>query len=237
MRPPHSDPPGAMEEILARYGPHPIPHDPVARTRCDDHDGSERGFRQLLGQLLTGAETRGRLLRDLLDSEAWDLFVGVFCEGHCAGHELWHMHDERSPWYDPAAPEDLRGALRRVYEQLDAALAHVLGGVGPDAHPNLPDLIIRWNQELNVIETLRSPRVGTVSRPVQSWAMPRSGDHSTESRLWAVGLEPPARAEVPGMRGVDFGPTILSLLGVELPPDLDGRPIELAARARSPLIP
>jgi predicted AlkP superfamily phosphohydrolase/phosphomutase len=102
---------------------------------------------------------------------------------------------------------------------------------GPDAHPNLPDLIVRWNQELNVIETLRSPRVGTVSRPVQSRAMPRSGDHSTESRLWAVGSEPPAGAEAPGMRGVDLGPTILSLLAVELPPGLDGRPIDLAAPA------
>lgn len=380
MGPPRSDPPAAMEEILARYGPHPLPHDPVARTRCDDHDGTERGFRQLREQLLTGAETRGRLLRDLLDAEAWDLFVGVFCEGHCAGHELWHLHDERSPWHDPTAPEDLRDALRRVYVQLDAALAHVLGGVGPadrvlvlcshglgpnrggwqllpevlvrlgygsgqsaassvrgrlpdpvkrflraavrgrararlqaaagslpeplesprtramatmngrcgairlnvrgrdpygsiepgaeyddvcaqlsrelgelldgatglravaevvrtdeiyghGAHPNLPDLIVRWNQELNVIESLRSPRIGRVSRPVQNRALPRSGDHSTESRLWALGLGPPAGAEVPGMRGIDLAPTVLSLMGMDPPANLDGRPVELAAPA------
>ena len=32
----------------------------------------------------------------------WDLFFAVFGEGHCSGHQFWHVHDEGHPWHDPA---------------------------------------------------------------------------------------------------------------------------------------
>lgn len=373
-----TDPPELAAEILARHGPHPLAHDRGSPTSCDDHDCSNDDFARLRDALLVGAEQRARLFRDLLDREDWDLFTCVFTEAHCGGHQMWHLHDERSPWHDRAAPVEARTALERVYSELDTGLASLLEGAGRDTnvlvllshgmdlnrggwqllpellvrlgygsghgaastvrgrlpdpvkrvlrgvirgrartrlqtaagslpeplesprtralavmnghcgairlnvrgrdpygpvergaeydelcaevtleleklespltgapavaeivrtdalygqgvHPNLPDLVVRWSREQPVIETLRSPRAGTVSRPLRVPPVPRSGEHSDESRVWALGPAFEPGREVDGARTVDLAPTVLALLGVAPPDHLDGRPLGLAA--------
>jgi hypothetical protein len=54
---------------------------------------------------------------------------------------------------------------------------------------------------------------------------PRSGDHTVESRLWAMGpgIEPGSRLE--GANVLDLAPTVLALLGVPEPEGLDGKPL------------
>ena len=53
---------------------------------------------------------------------------------------------------------------------------------------------------------------------------PRSGDHTVESRLWAIGpgIAPGTRVE--GGNVLDLAPTVLALLGVPAPDGLDGKP-------------
>ena len=369
-----TDPPELAAEILARHGPHPLAHDERTLSRCDDHPDSPEGFVRLRDTLVVGAERRTRMLSDLLAQENWDLFVCAFTEAHCAGHQMWHLHDERSPWHDPTAPLELRTAVERVYAEIDAGLAALLEGAGedaqvlvqlshgmdlnrggwqllpellvrlgygsghgaasevrrrlpapvkrvirsviprrargrlqeaagslpeplesprtralavmnghygairlnvrgrdpygsvergpaydnlctelaaellqlenplsggpavaevvrldeiygPDVHPNLPDLVIRWREEQPLIETLSSPRAGTLSGPVRVRPVPRSGDHSTESRLWAFGPSFSPGETVAGARAVDLAPTVLELLDVAPPAELDGRPL------------
>jgi predicted AlkP superfamily phosphohydrolase/phosphomutase len=96
---------------------------------------------------------------------------------------------------------------------------------GPDHHPDLPDVIVVFRTDLGPIEACRSERIGVVRRPAWNPRTPRSGDHTVESRLWAVGpgIEPGSRIE--GGNVLDLAPTVLALLGVEAPADLDGRPL------------
>src|SRR6185503_8401378 len=92
-----SDPPELLEEILARWGEHPV-------AQCDSHGYKQEGFAELLGGLVIGAKRKAELLVDLFNREEWDLFVGGFGETHCVGHQFWHFFDPDQPGYDPAAP-------------------------------------------------------------------------------------------------------------------------------------
>lgn len=96
---------------------------------------------------------------------------------------------------------------------------------GPDHHPDVPDLLVAFRTDLGPLDECESPRVGHIKIPItQPWGT-RTGDHSVESRLWAVGpgIAPGSRLE--GANVLDLAPTVLSLLGVAPPDDLDGRPL------------
>lgn len=101
---------------------------------------------------------------------------------------------------------------------------------GSDHHPDVPDLMIVFRDDLGVLESCDSDEVGLIEVPLYHPKLPRTGDHTTVSRLWVEGpcLAPAnnsVRANV-----LDIGPTILSLLGVPAD-DLDGRPIDLVGSA------
>jgi predicted AlkP superfamily phosphohydrolase/phosphomutase len=373
----HGTPQELVAGLVAHHGRHPVPHDPRERTRCDDHSWTAEEFARLRDALVRGAAQRTALVLDLLQQDDWDLFTCTFAEAHCAGHQLWHLFDERSPWYEPRADAAVAGALEDVYvavdrgldtllervdeettvlvllshgmgvnrggwqllpeilgrlghasgqgtaakvrgrlpepakrllrtvvprpartrlqtaggslpeplesrrtraiaamngrcgavrlnvrgrdpfgavergEEYDAACADIAAALleledlatgapavsevvrtdamyGEDAHPSLPDLVVRWNTELPLIESVASRRAGVVSGPVRIPSMPRSGDHSTESRLFV-----PARCGPAGRsaKAVDFAPTILDLLDVSIPNGLDGSSLLATAPA------
>ena len=95
---------------------------------------------------------------------------------------------------------------------------------GPERHPDVPDLMVVFRTDLGQLEACRSERVGLIRRPLFTPHKPRTGDHTTDSRLWAVGPGVPAtRGEA---RAVDLAPTVLGLLGVAPPEGIDGRAIE-----------
>jgi len=294
---------------------------------------------------------------DLLARQEWGLFAGVFSEGHCAGHHLWHLHDESSAWHPADPPAELRNGLLDVYRGLDEGLARILAAAGSDTsvlavfsagigpitggwqllpevlvrlgygsggrvssgvrgrlpesvkrvargalrsrvrerlqeragslpaplaspraraaavpnsplgavrlnvrgrdpfgsvapgaeydeiareltalvnpstgtpaiesvartderfatvHPNIPDLVVRVDRTRGPIEAVRSARVGTVSAPIRTAALPRTGDHLPHVEAWALG---PAADGVSAVGEVlDVGSYALRLLGVE----------------------
>jgi predicted AlkP superfamily phosphohydrolase/phosphomutase len=102
---------------------------------------------------------------------------------------------------------------------------------GPDHHADIPDLIVVFRDDLGPLEACRSERVGVVRRPNLNPKTPRSGDHTRESRLWAIGpgIEP---GPIEGGNVLDLAPTVLALLGVPAPDDLDGRPLLAPVAAR-----
>lgn len=103
---------------------------------------------------------------------------------------------------------------------------------GPDHHPNLPDLIVVFRTDLGPLEACRSARVGTIAEPIRRRSTPRTGDHTVESRLWALGPGLPAGARLPDGNVLDLAPTVLRLLDVPLPGWLDGTPlVEAPVRA------
>ena len=119
-----------VDDVVARYGDYPIPHgwseEDGHAWGCDIHDGSRAALEELPAKLLEAAQLKSRVVIGEYEREDWDLFLAVFHEGHCAGHQLWHFMDESSPWYEPAAPAELKDGILNVYRELDRCLAEVL---------------------------------------------------------------------------------------------------------------
>ncbi len=133
-----SHPPDLASEVIARFGPHPIlGSDPFAVREWapDDYLFRERGLRsgdeerQLLAGLLAGAEAKTRLSRSILDDGPWDLFVSVWAESHCSGHQSWHVRDPDHPRHDPELLRSMGDPLQQIYRRMDAALGEHLAAV------------------------------------------------------------------------------------------------------------
>jgi predicted AlkP superfamily phosphohydrolase/phosphomutase len=362
-----ADPPHLMYVIRSRYGDHPV-------ESCDKHhQGTLRGYQQLLQDLIEGVRRKTRLLLDLLASEPWDLFTCVFGETHCVGHQFWHFHDPTHPEHRADSPRQLRDAIKTLYREVDEGVGNLIGQVGSDArvmvvgshgigpkirgyqllpevlsrlgvnrgktvsmhvvrgvpafvrravrkvyrgpmperlsvghdaryeltsptqravpvknnrcgavrlnlagrepqgsvqpgseaadllallrrellalrhpelgepivqrvltaeeafgaahHPDVPDLIVVFRTDLGPLDACVSDRIGYlhVATP-KSWNM-RTGDHTTESRLWAMGPGLPRGTRLSDAHVLDGSPTILRWLGIEPPAWVDGRPI------------
>lgn len=110
-------------ELLARHGRYPL-------ENCDNHGRMRHSYRRLRRALLAGVAARRRLLLDLAGGQEWDLFVAVFAEPHCAGHNLWHLDDPTHPRHRHDA--ELATSLRDVYAAVDAAVGDLIAAAGAD---------------------------------------------------------------------------------------------------------
>jgi len=95
---------------------------------------------------------------------------------------------------------------------------------GSDHHPDVPDLMVVFRTDLGQIEEARSARVGVLRSGLYNPNIPRSGDHTVESRLWAAGPGIAGGTRLPQGNVLDIAPTVLRLLGVATD-GLDGRPL------------
>lgn len=118
-------PTGAIEDLVRRFGQHPVHH-------CDRENRSPADYEHLRARLLAGVERKTELLRHVLNLEAWDFFFGVFSESHCAGHQFWHFMEPTHPRHAASAPATLRWAIRDVYQAIDRGLGRLLAGLGAD---------------------------------------------------------------------------------------------------------
>lgn len=131
---PCSHPPELVREVLARFG------DDMTDRLGTEHTLCGHGYRQnydypaFVGKLLRGIDDKLELARDLLGREPWDLFMVVFKESHCAGHKLWHLHDAAHYAHPPEGCGEEMGAMKRVYQALDAALGKLLLQAGPQTN-------------------------------------------------------------------------------------------------------
>lgn len=119
------------------------------------------------------------------------------------------------------ALEDPQSGERIVLHALTADEAF-----GPDRSPDVPDLVAAFRYDLGPLEECRSERVGHLCVPLgKDKNLPRSGDHTVHSRLWASGSAFTGQP-VPGDANVlDIAPTILCLLDVPVPAEMDGKPL------------
>jgi predicted AlkP superfamily phosphohydrolase/phosphomutase len=102
---------------------------------------------------------------------------------------------------------------------------------GPDHHPDVPDLMVVFRTDVGQITAAQSERVGLLNAGLYDPRVPRSGDHTVQSRLWATGPGVAAGARLPDGNVLDLAPTVLELLGVPVPDGLDGRPLAGVAAA------
>lgn len=96
---------------------------------------------------------------------------------------------------------------------------------GEGHHPDVPDLIVNFRDDLGLLDACRSPRVGLVRVPYDTVAT-RTGAHPpVPSSLWVAGPHVPTPAPSGAGRAVDLAPTVLSALDVLPPGWMDGTPL------------
>jgi predicted AlkP superfamily phosphohydrolase/phosphomutase len=117
-------PAGVREEVEAKWGRYPLEHS------CDGLRQSLRDYSAFIDDLLRGVAMRAELTTHFLAKGGWDLFMQVFTESHCAGHQVWHLHDTQHPAHDAAMAASLGDPLRRVYAAIDRAIGQVLEAAG-----------------------------------------------------------------------------------------------------------
>jgi predicted AlkP superfamily phosphohydrolase/phosphomutase len=163
----------------------------------------------------------------------------------------WRLRDRLGVWLQTrhvdwartrafALPTDLEGCIR-----LNVAGREPYGIVQPGAHyravceeirqrleelenpdtgrprrEQLPDVIVTWNDAAS-LEAVASGRVGVIRSTSPD---PRTGTHSTSGFALACSPGMASGTEARG-RLVDIAPTVLALLGLDVGPQFDGRPL------------
>lgn len=117
-------PPELAPEVMAMVGEYPVP------TNCDHRRKTPDEFEEFISGLESAIKKKTRLTLDLLAREQWDLFMQVFTESHCAGHQCWHIHDPDHPAHDPKLLDAVGDPLDRIYRALDRAVSEILEQVG-----------------------------------------------------------------------------------------------------------
>lgn len=114
-------------EISRRFGSHPLGPD------CDAERRTAEDYRGFLRRLTKGAAVKAELTLHVLGLEPWDFAMQVFTEGHCAGHQCWHLHDRTHPAHDAGIAAALGDPLQHVYAAIDAAIGRILADARPRA--------------------------------------------------------------------------------------------------------
>lgn len=96
----------------------------------------------------------------------------------------------------------------------------------PDHHQDVPDLMVVFRTDLGQLERCHSSSLGEIHSEIFHPNIPRSGDHTVESRLWVMGPKVLKAAHSASVGNVlDIAPTILKLLDSPLHGGLDGKPL------------
>lgn len=122
----HTCPAALASEITARHGAHPLGH------CCDAQRRNAADYERFVDRLEQGVAEKTAITRELFSREPWDFAMQVFTEGHCAGHQCWHLHDPTHPAHDPHLRAALGDPLLRVYRALDRAVGEILAAVRPE---------------------------------------------------------------------------------------------------------
>ena len=117
-------PPALAAHIHERFGDHPL------GPTCDGVRKSADDYAALVEKLVEGVRKKGQITRDVLGRERWDLFVQVFTETHCAGHQCWHLHDAGHPEHDAEIVARIGDPLRSVYVAVDRAIGEIVQDAG-----------------------------------------------------------------------------------------------------------
>jgi predicted AlkP superfamily phosphohydrolase/phosphomutase len=120
-------PPELAQTVLRRFG-----DDQTDRVGADwlcllDSLPEEK-FGVFRSHLLDGLEKKTVLASELLSQDNWDLFLVVFKEAHCVGHQCWYLMDAAGD-----APAGLcANPVKDVYKALDKAVGEIAGRAGPE---------------------------------------------------------------------------------------------------------
>ena len=155
-----TSPPGLADEIFAAVGEYP-------RSGVADRPRrTVEEFANFVASLELGVEQKTALTLELLDRDDWDLFMQVFSESHCVGHQCWHLHDPASPAHDPQMAAAIGDPLERVYRAIDRGVGSILERAG-NAHVLVFAVhgMSSWRSANGLLDEILY-RLGVTTRPV-----------------------------------------------------------------------
>ena len=108
-----------IDEVIAKFGKHPLEGWYQQRPK------SLEGYKKFSRDLLSGIALRTELALDVLDKEAWDLFMISYSELHWAGHIIWHTMDKDHPEYSESLSVEIGDVMFECYKAIDDALSKI----------------------------------------------------------------------------------------------------------------
>ena len=124
----HTWPRELKGDVIKRFGNHPM------EKSCDSDRRSPQDFCRFRDQLIEGVKKKCELTIHYLNKGEWGFFAQVFTEGHCAGHQCWHLHDPAHPNYDPEFVSLTGDPIREVYRAIDSAIGRILAHVDENTY-------------------------------------------------------------------------------------------------------
>jgi predicted AlkP superfamily phosphohydrolase/phosphomutase len=119
-------PPNLKRDVLRRFGRHPL------RISCDSYQRTPQHFYSFKNKLIDGVKRKAELTIHYLRKGDWNFFGQVFSEGHCVGHQCWHLHDLRHPSHSPEIAHYTGDPIRDVYKAIDSAIGKILEHIRGD---------------------------------------------------------------------------------------------------------
>ena len=115
---PQTDPPGLLADVQQIFGPQLE----ILENSAADLAEDQRLFRLLLEQTARS----GKLYRELLQRDRFDLVVMVFAPSHTASHQFWKYRPEAADPDTANGASELTDAIRAVYQAIDHEMGLVL---------------------------------------------------------------------------------------------------------------
>jgi len=119
----HTWPTELKRDVVKRFGHHPV------KASCDSYGRSPLDFCRFRDNLIEGVNKKCELTKHYMNQCEWDFFAQVFTEGHCAGHQCWHLHDPAHPNHDQNIVALTGDPIREVYKAIDSAIGRILAQV------------------------------------------------------------------------------------------------------------
>jgi predicted AlkP superfamily phosphohydrolase/phosphomutase len=116
-----------VSEVKAEFGVNPIP-------RCNHITRTPEGFQHFVEAMKARTTSKEQLSTKYLRQGNWDLFLTVFTEPHCVGHQCWHLHDARHVDHDHNLAESLGDPLLDTYRALDGSIGRLISEVDDDTY-------------------------------------------------------------------------------------------------------
>lgn len=122
-------PPELAGKLLSRFGDDRTDRAGTDEWLCWLQSLPENRFAEFQSYLLEGLKKKAQFASELLEQENWDLFLVVFKEAHCIGHQAWHLTESLTEGGAKARAED---PVKEIYRALDSAIGEIVKHAGPE---------------------------------------------------------------------------------------------------------
>lgn len=126
---PISSPASFSAALYERLGPYRTLGWAEATWPLNEERIDEKAF---MDDLYRAFDDRAQVILQRLDSQQWDLLVGVIGSTDRVQHMMWRLIDRAHPMYDKALAAKYGDAIERVYRKCDDLVGEVMSRVGPD---------------------------------------------------------------------------------------------------------